>query len=75
MISYAFIWYRKPVGRVIAFQSGDRFMTLQEAICIVMIYEPSHDRMSLKEREILYEARKIVRENAEQILRTELKKD
>jgi hypothetical protein len=49
-------------------------MTLQEAICIVMIYDPSHDRMSLKEREVLYEARKIVRENAEQILRTELKK-
>jgi hypothetical protein len=50
-------------------------MTLQEAICLVMFYDPSHDRMTLKEREVLYEARKIVRENAEQTLRTELEKN
>jgi hypothetical protein len=47
-------------------------MTLSEAICIVMSYDPT--TMSLKEREVLFEARKIVRENAEQTLRTELKK-
>jgi uncharacterized membrane protein len=76
MTSGTFIRYTTHIGQAADRLSERRIdvMTLSDAICIVMVYDQP-TTMSLKEREVLFEARKIVRENAERALRAELKKN